>query len=95
MPPALTDQTSQEIVDRAVRGDDPAQNAIVLFVALAKAQPFEDGNKRTATVAANAVLISSGVEPLLTVPVDHMTRLSPPSSSTCSHAPTRSARRPA
>lgn len=69
-PPALTDQALQEIVDRAARGDDPVQNAIDLFVALAKAQPFEDGNKRTALFAANAVLISSGVELLLTVPVD-------------------------
>jgi prophage maintenance system killer protein len=39
-------------------------------VNLAKAQPFEDGNKRTAVFVANSLLIGSGAGVLLTIPVD-------------------------
>jgi prophage maintenance system killer protein len=69
-PPALTDHALQSVVESTTASEDPAQNAIDLFVALAKAQPFEDGNKRSALFAANAVLIPSGADLLLTVPVD-------------------------
>lgn len=41
-----------------------------LFVGLAKAQPFGDGDKRTAAFATNGLLIGSGVGVLLTIPVD-------------------------
>ena len=41
-----------------------------LFVNLAKAQPFEDGNKRTALFVANRLLIGSRTPKLLTIPVD-------------------------
>lgn len=46
------------------------ENALDIFVNLAKAQPFEDGNKRTALFVANALLISAGTGLLLTVPID-------------------------
>ena len=49
---------------------DPIGAAKTLFVALAKAQPFEDGNKRTALFVANGQLISTGTQLMLTVPVD-------------------------
>lgn len=37
---------------------------------LAKAQPFEDGNKLTAAFVANSWLISSDAGVLLTIPAD-------------------------
>ena len=46
------------------------ENALDLFVDLAKAQPFEDGNKRTAVFVANSLLIGSNAGVLLTIPVD-------------------------
>lgn len=48
------------IIDVATAGDEVRDNAPDLFVALAKAQPFEDGNKRTALFVANDLLRSRG-----------------------------------
>lgn len=69
-PPALTALQLQRLVGDTVTGDDPADDAINLFIALANAQPFEDGNKRTALFAANALLIATESATLLTIPVD-------------------------
>ncbi|GAA4402546.1 Fic family protein [Tsukamurella soli] len=69
-PEALTESGLQDIIDAALAGSDARENALDLFVELAKAQPFGDGNKRTAIFAANAVLIGSGAGLVLTVPVD-------------------------
>ncbi|MFZ2238694.1 MAG: Fic family protein, partial [Gordonia amarae] len=69
-PPALTEPELQGLVDAATCGPDGRGNAIRLFVALAKAQPFGDGNKRTALLVANAGLIAAGSGLLLVVPVD-------------------------
>ncbi|MCI4675948.1 Fic family protein [Candidatus Mycolicibacterium alkanivorans] len=69
-PDALTEEELQALLDTAARGGDVGENALNLFVDLAKAQPFEDGNKRTAVFVANSLLISSGAGLLLTIPVD-------------------------
>ena len=69
-PDALTDAELQTLIDRATASGDVQDNALDLFVNLAKAQPFEDGNKRTAVFVANSLLISSGARVLLTIPVD-------------------------
>lgn len=69
-PDALTSAGLQHIVDTALSGHDVHENALDLFVELAKAQPFEDGNKRTALLAANGMLIGFGADTLLTIPVD-------------------------
>ncbi len=69
-PPALTAEGLQAIIDTATTDPDPAENAMALFVALAKAQPFEDGNKRTALFAANSLLLTANTSTLLVVPVD-------------------------
>lgn len=47
-----------------------ADDALELFIALAAAQPFEDGNKRTALFAANAARLAGGTGQLLVVPVE-------------------------
>ncbi len=69
-PDALTDDGLQRLLDDAMRGGGVRENALSLFVDLAKAQPFEDGNKRTAVFVANALLIGAGTGVLLTIPVD-------------------------
>jgi len=69
-PDALTEAGLQQLISAATRSGDVRENALDLFVGLAKAQPFEDGNKRTAVFAANGLLIGSGAGVLLTIPVD-------------------------
>ncbi|TWS24002.1 Fic family protein [Tsukamurella sputi] len=68
-PTALTEAGLQEVIDAATSGD-VIEDALELFVRLARAQPFEDGNKRTAIMVANALLLGAGAGVLLTVPVD-------------------------
>lgn len=69
-PNALTEEQLQLLLDDATRSGDARENALDLFVELAKAQPFEDGNKRTAVFVANSLLIGSRAGALLTIPVD-------------------------
>lgn len=70
MPPAMTEADLQQLLDRALRAKDPHEQALNLFVAVAKAQPFEDGNKRTALFVVNGILIRERAQMLLTVPLD-------------------------
>lgn len=71
-PAALTEASLQQLVDGSLAkgGSDPAEQALALFVDVARAQPFEDGNKRTGLFAANALLIGSGTGQLLAIPYD-------------------------
>jgi prophage maintenance system killer protein len=69
-PDALTADELQALLDQATLSGDVQENALNVFVELAKAQPFEDGNKRTAVFVANSLLIGSGTGALLTIPVD-------------------------
>ena len=69
-PDALTEDALQALLDDATRSGDVRENALDLFVELARAQPFEDGNKRTAVFVANSLLIGAGAGVLLTIPVD-------------------------
>lgn len=70
VPDALTADQLQVLLDNATRSPDSEENALDLFVNLAKAQPFEDGNKRTAVFVANSLLIGAETGVLLTIPVD-------------------------
>lgn len=67
-PPAITREQLKRLVADAAAGEDDHRNAAQLFLAVAKAQPFKDGNKRTGIFAANALLLSQGSGSLLTVP---------------------------
>lgn len=69
-PDALSDEALQALLDHATHGGDVREDALDVFVALARAQPFEDGNKRTAVFVANALLIGCQAGVLLTIPVD-------------------------
>lgn len=64
-PPAADEKTLQDIIE-SVSALPHAEAAANLFVALAKAQPFGDGNKRTALLAANLLVLPKGQ--ILTVP---------------------------
>lgn len=66
-PPALTEHGLQHLI-ASLNCEDVTEHALDLFVELAKAQPFEDGNKRTALFVANSLLIGGGR--MLVVPVD-------------------------
>lgn len=69
--PAPSDEDSLErLIRQATSGKTPEEGALDLFVEIAKAQPFEDGNKRTALFASNALLIHEHSDKLLIVPVD-------------------------
>ena len=70
-PPALnTRQLDAVCRRRALPGNTVENRAISLFIDLARAQPFEDSNKRTALFAANSMLIASASPYLLIAPVD-------------------------
>lgn len=69
-PPALVEEQLDELVQAAISEPDPRRAAIAMFIDIARAQPFEDGNKRTAIFTANAHLLSSGANVLLTIPQD-------------------------
>lgn len=69
-PDALTEDQLQALLDTATRSSEAQENALDLFINLAKAQPFEDANKRTAVFVANSLLIGAGADTLLTIPVD-------------------------
>lgn len=69
-PEPMTDTRLQRLLADSQSTTDTREAALDLFVNLAKAQPFEDGNKRTALFVANKLLLSSRTGELLTIPVD-------------------------
>lgn len=69
-PDALDDHQLDEILVRAQGEHDPRERAMNVFLDVAKAQPFEDGNKRTALFSANSLLLRGQNPELLRVPVD-------------------------
>lgn len=68
-PGALTDDDLRRLVAALSADADPVEAALSLFVGLARAQPFEDGNKRTALFAANHLLLGTTVGKILVIPV--------------------------
>jgi prophage maintenance system killer protein len=54
----------EKTVEKINEMNDPWSKAIISIMMLAYIQPFEDGNKRTSRILANACLISYGVCPL-------------------------------
>lgn len=67
-PPAVSTARLNQIILEAIANEDPSLCAAKLFLAIAKAQPFKDGNKRTGILAANALLLSEQTSLQLTVP---------------------------
>lgn len=69
MPPAVDEAGLERLVDRALQAEALREQALTLFSNVARAQPFEDGNKRTALFLANRLLIQEQAHELLTVPM--------------------------
>ena len=69
-PPAVSEQALDMLITEALNSDTSKDAAVDLFLEIARAQPFEDGNKRTAIFAANSYLLGEGSGLLLTVPFD-------------------------
>ncbi|WP_232342968.1 Fic family protein [Bifidobacterium choladohabitans] len=59
---------------RRATGKNNLEEAVRLFAGLAKLQPFGDGNKRTALLAGNGLLIAHGGRYPLTVPTSDKDR---------------------
>lgn len=71
MPPAVEETGLERLVSRALQAEALREQALNLFSEVARAQPFEDGNKRTALFLANRLLIQEQEQAheLLTVPM--------------------------
>lgn len=69
-PIAVGEAGLQQIISQATSGQTPEEGALNLFVEIAKAQPFGDGNKRTALFVANALLMREGTDTFLVIPVE-------------------------
>lgn len=69
-PPALDEEALELIISKSLAERDPREQALCLFVEIARAQPFMEGNKRTAIFVANSVLIRQTEPLLLAVPTE-------------------------
>ena len=69
-PAAMTAEGLDALIQEQLLLDDALRSAAHLFVEVARAQPFEDGNKRTAIFAANSYLIGQETGLLMAVPHD-------------------------
>lgn len=70
----ITRTDLDEIVNQYDRSTKKERDAWVVFARLAKLQPFQDGNKRTALIVANAAYGSLESEDYLVVPFDDLDR---------------------
>jgi hypothetical protein len=69
-PPVPDGRRLDAMVRRAGESAGTIRDAARLFAVLAKAQPFGDGNKRTALLAANGLLVEARRAQPITVPTD-------------------------
>lgn len=69
IPPIPDEETITTLLTDATASPGRLADAARLFALLAKTQPFGDGNKRTALLAANGLLIMRHTPHILTVPV--------------------------
>jgi Fic family protein len=66
-PLGLTSQLEEALVDlldTLPRMKDPYSRALLLLLGVSYVQPFEDGNKRSARLCANALLLANNLAPL-------------------------------
>jgi len=52
------------LVNTVAKIENPAAKALVALLGISYIQPFEDGNKRTSRIMANALLLAHGMAPL-------------------------------
>lgn len=65
-------QDLDNIVNEFKRSKQSVKDAWRVFAELSKLQPFQDGNKRTALIAANATLNTFNSKDYLTLPFDNI-----------------------
>jgi prophage maintenance system killer protein len=70
VPPVPDSHTLEDTIEKASSSAGSLEDAALLFASLAAAQPFGDGNKRTALLAANGLLIKKDQKHILTVPTE-------------------------
>jgi Fic family protein len=70
VPPVPDAAELSAIVAHAASSEGNLLDASTLFIKLAKAQPFGDGNKRSALLAANGLLIKNHSDEILFVPTE-------------------------
>lgn len=69
-PPAVSETSLDILITEALNNGNGKDAVVDLFLEIARAQPFEDGNKSTAIFAANSYLLGEGSNLLLTAPFD-------------------------
>ena len=76
-PPVPDPDAISALVENSIRRkeDDDLTKATNLFAGLARMQPFGDGNKRTALLTANGLLIAAHYRQPLTVPINDEDRI--------------------
>lgn len=74
-PEVISRQDLDQIVDEFDRSDKKETDAWKVFVKLSKLQPFQDGNKRTALIAANGALNTFETGDYLTLPFNDLDRV--------------------
>ena len=63
-------ERTKELIGRITEKEPGQEQALIMFAELCRAQLFYDGNKRTAQLVANKMLISSGAG-ILAIPVSY------------------------
>jgi len=74
-PDVVTKQDLQDRVDTFLNSTRQENDAWRLFAQLAKLQPFQDGNKRTALIAINAAMDMFSKDDFLIVPMNDLDRM--------------------
>ncbi len=70
--PAQLEEETEALYAAAAKLTDPYSQALLILLGISYIQPFEDGNKRTARLMTNAILISKDKAPLSYRSVDEI-----------------------
>lgn len=74
-PQHITKEDLDQIVGMFASSDKDEKDAWRVFASLAKLQPFQDGNKRTALIAANSAMGTLQTQDYLVLPFNEVDRL--------------------
>lgn len=70
-PPIPNEQTAKKLIEDTLKIENSTQRAITLMFKLMKSQLFWDGNKRTAMMIANKIMIENGCG-VINVPIEQI-----------------------
>lgn len=66
------EESLMQLIKKLASMTDPYSKALLVLAGISYVQPFEDGNKRTSRLVANAVLLAHGLAPLSYRSVDEV-----------------------